>query len=115
LLHALTHSLLLRDRLMDEISRLKATPSPSCPPSTALIEHPRVSALERVAHDSDRHERELDELRREEWDRLEEFTRREREREKEVEEREREVSRREKWVVEEMRCASLIFIIARSC
>jgi hypothetical protein len=100
---------------MDEISRLKATPSPSCPPSTALIEHPRVSALERVAHDSDRHERELDELRREEWDRLEEFTRREREREKEVEEREREVSRREKWVVEEMRCASLIFIIARSC
>ena len=45
----------------------------------------------------------VSERRRDEWERLEERKRREREREREVEDRERAVSRREKWVIDEMR------------
>ena len=85
----------MRDRLLSEITRLKSMPSPTCP-QNQLIE---VSSKKDIQDSF-----ELDELRKEEWDKIESFKRREREREKEVEEREREVGRREKWVVDEMRC-----------
>lgn len=91
LLHALTHSLLMRDRLLNEISRLKSACHQN--PSTGLIEHPEAET----------------ESRREEWEKLESSKRREKERDREVEEREREVGRREKWVVEEMRWVWYVF------
>ncbi|OCF40310.1 hypothetical protein I317_05877 [Kwoniella heveanensis CBS 569] len=113
---ALTHSLLLRDRLQSEVSQLKATPCPTCPAhaSPLGLSGGAVPGGGGHFHLSDSHhhvhrvgDNEDDELyqaaRREEWERLEERKRREKEREREVEEREREVARREKWVVEEMR------------
>jgi hypothetical protein len=107
LLNALTHSLLLRDRLQAEIDKLRATPCPNCPsdsPSPLLIHGSPSSSTGSsagvVSAEEDEHARQA---RAEEWERHEERKRREREREREVEEREREVARREKWVVEEMR------------
>ncbi|WVQ67761.1 uncharacterized protein L199_005966 [Kwoniella botswanensis] len=106
---ALTHSLLLRDRLQSEVSQLKATPCPACPKS----EHGHGSGhglyhldtshghIHAVRDDDD--EEAYQSARREEWERLEERKRRDKERHREIEEREREVARREKWVVEEMR------------
>lgn len=95
LLHALTHSLLLRDRLHAENAKLKATPCPACTPHTPSIEH--------GGSGGHFHDVENEEMKRDEWERLEDRKRREREREREVEEREREIGRREKWVVDEMR------------
>ncbi|WWD02886.1 hypothetical protein V865_000928 [Kwoniella europaea PYCC6329] len=106
---ALTHSLLLRDRLQNEVSQLKATPCPACPKNEhghgsghghyhLDTSHGHIHAV-RDDHDEEAYQS----ARREEWERLEERKRRDKERHREIEEREREVARREKWVVEEMR------------
>ena len=100
---ALTHSLLLRDQLQAELSEVKATPSPtalitSTPDSVILKRNEGQMYLEQ-GRESAIHNREGEgeaALRRS----------REREREKDMDEREREVSRRENWVVDEMRLAS---------
>ncbi|KAK6910188.1 hypothetical protein I203_104220 [Kwoniella mangroviensis CBS 8507] len=87
---ALTHSLLLRDRLQNEVSQLKihlVLPVLSLIMDMDII----ISTLP------------MDISMGEEWERLEERKRRDKERHREIEEREREVARREKWVVEEMR------------
>ncbi|KAK8864348.1 hypothetical protein IAR55_001595 [Kwoniella newhampshirensis] len=102
---ALTHSLLLRDRLQSEITHLRSTPCPSCPvESPASIPEGRVHSSQTslrhgypVDEDSDH------EALRQEWERVEDQKRRERERERDVKEREIEVARREQWVVSEMR------------
>lgn len=88
LLNALTHSLLLRDRLQEEVATLRdASPTTS---GTALTL--------KAGAQGQRSEEE-----REEWDRVEEQRRKHKAREGEIDEREREVMRRERWVVEEMR------------
>lgn len=84
---ALTHSLLLRDRLLSELAQLRASQTSSTALSTSTATSPHMVADYQPEFREDRSER----------------RRREREREKEVEEREREVGRREKWVIEEMR------------
>ncbi|WVO16228.1 hypothetical protein L204_103899 [Cryptococcus depauperatus] len=100
---ALTHSLLLRDRLQTEISQLKSTPCPVCPnvPTAQFIGQSSAGSSDRYSDHIDDEAQKA--IRREEQEKYEERRKREREREKEVEEREREVARREKWVVEEMR------------
>ncbi|WWC61784.1 uncharacterized protein I303_104369 [Kwoniella dejecticola CBS 10117] len=100
---ALTHSLLLRDRLQNEVSTLKATPCPACPAASGGHYHLDTSHGHVHAARDDDDEEAYQAARKEEWERLEERKRRDKERHREVEEREREVARREKWVVEEMR------------
>ncbi|ORY34078.1 hypothetical protein BCR39DRAFT_592642 [Naematelia encephala] len=92
-LNALTHSLLLRDRLLAELAEARTTPSPTSAPTMRYLPEPTET--------DNNQERDL--ARREQAERLDEQKKRQREREREVEEREREVARREKWVVEEMR------------
>jgi hypothetical protein len=101
--NALTHSLLLRDRLQTELEKEKAKEK-SAP--VATIEPANAPAENRSSSSNTRDtalEKQREEAMREERIRLEEARRREREREREVEEREVEVARREKWVVDEMR------------
>ncbi|WWC89411.1 uncharacterized protein L201_004335 [Kwoniella dendrophila CBS 6074] len=107
---ALTHSLLLRDRLQNEVSQLKSTPVTSCPTCDSSNSnlpkghyHLDTSSSNAIRHDNSYEDELRESIRREEWERLEERKRREKERQKEIEEREREVARREKWVIEEMR------------
>lgn len=90
LMNALTHSLLLRDRLLSEVAQLRASHT-----SLTALSTSTAAALQQVPPYP--HEEV------EEREHRAERRRREREREKEVEEREREVGRREKWVIEEMR------------
>jgi hypothetical protein len=90
LLNALTHSLLLRDRLQEEVATLRdASPTTS------------GTALTLKAGGPGQGQRSEEE--REEWERVEEQRRKHKAREGEIDEREREVMRRERWVVEEMR------------
>lgn len=109
LMSALTHSLLLRDRLLSELTHLRSQSSTALTTITAQEIHPPIHRSRHLqhehehehGHDNDgQHHRERD---HEEEERARERRRREKEREKEVEEREREVGRREKWVIEEMR------------
>ncbi|WWC70288.1 uncharacterized protein I206_104238 [Kwoniella pini CBS 10737] len=99
---ALTHSLLLRDRLQKEVVTIKATPCPACSPSSGHYHLGTTHGHIHATRDDDDDEA-YQIARKEEWDGLEERKRRDKERHNEVEEREREVARREKWVVEEMR------------
>nr|XP_031863211.1 uncharacterized protein CI109_001083 [Kwoniella shandongensis]KAA5530283.1 hypothetical protein CI109_001083 [Kwoniella shandongensis] len=105
---ALTHSLLLRDRLQSEITHLKAIPCPTCPaasPSTPQGQYYLDRSSSKNSH-SVRHARDDEEypnVLEDEWEKLDERKAREKARERDVEERETEVARREQWVVEEMR------------
>ncbi|WVW83815.1 hypothetical protein I302_105836 [Kwoniella bestiolae CBS 10118] len=98
---ALTHSLLLRDRLQNEVSQLKATPCPTCPTPQGHYHLDTSHGHVYAVRDDD--DEAYQAARKDEWERLEERKRRDKERHREIEEREREVARREKWVVEEMR------------
>jgi hypothetical protein len=99
LLNALTHSLLLRDRLLSDIANLRSSQSQS---SVALSTTPNSSikqvSADQAQFDDEEYHRDAREHERERRKRE-----REREREKEVGEREEEVGRREKWVIDEMR------------
>lgn len=97
LLNALTHSLLLRDRLLSDIANLKSAQSSVALSTTS---HPAVKQVsaDQAHFDDDEYHRDAREHERERRKRE-----RERQREREVEEREEEVGRREKWVIDEMR------------
>lgn len=94
LIDALTHSLLLRDRLLSEKHQLRSTLDAAHLP---LLDT-RIQA-----------EDEIDEKREDDGERdvkwLNESTSRLREKEKELKEREKDVISREQWVLEEMRYA----------
>ena len=118
-LSALTHSLLLRDRLLSELERVKSSHGDLSTPSiSAGGNHRQDNEAHGHAHGNVEKQGQSQshgqtQAFRDEWDLLEDRKRREREREKEVEEREREVSRREKWVVDEMRWVSLLLSFVR--
>ena len=97
LLNALTHSLLLRDRLLSELTTARATPCPPCPP-TSLPTLPPASNEERMKElklaKVDDEEVKMERTRRRERDQA---------RERELDEREKNVGKREQWVLEEMK------------
>ncbi|KAI9639698.1 uncharacterized protein MKK02DRAFT_40020 [Dioszegia hungarica] len=104
LLSALTHSLLLRDKLQQDLGEARSRTQAALEVSTALSTVSTPSAQLPLALGHRHAEREKQtEVLQEDWERLEVRRKRDKEREGEVEEREKAVGAREKWVVEEMR------------
>lgn len=96
LVKALTHSLLLRDRLQAELSECRVKPCPECRSLASMpqtIDAPRLTSTGDTEDEAERRERGRSAVQRQADE----------ERRKALDERERDVTRREQWVVEEIR------------
>jgi hypothetical protein len=106
LLSALTHSLLLRDRLQQDLADARASIAHAVnyqPNGAASAHAPSAVQPLLLAGGKDDSEGSQQQAIRDEWERLEVRKKRDKERQLEVEQRERTVGEREKWVVAEMR------------
>lgn len=117
LLTALIHSLLLRDQLQADISRLRSQLTAASMPQLSQNHDIDKDPPRNVANVQPPNRATLDQIKAQDeaWELLDARRNHEKEREKDVSEREKEVGKRETWVLEEMRWVVPPLLSISSC